>query len=1088
MSTEQTVANAAAEGVVSDGVVGEGVVHGEGRTAVQIAQAIDPTRTLTREQEGIVGAGLTPTLVVAGAGSGKTETLSQRILYLLDNARTLWGRDIAPSEILCLTFTRKAASEIAVRAAERIEALYGKDPARPEVNVATYNGYAASLVADHGLRVAVDPDSTVLTGAALWQLATRVVEEWTATLRTDSAVGTVTSAIARLAAQMRDHRVSPMALREWATATLAGIEELPRTAGDDIPGEIAGELASPVAKVRTLVALADLVEDFDRRKRDGSFLDYSDQIEIAVRLAQLPHVQAIEAAAYRAVLLDEFQDTSPPQLELFAHLFGDGHPVMAVGDPHQAIYGFRGASAEALERFVTAFSTPTPVDVRTLSVSWRNSTEILHAANAVVAPLKGGAVQGVPLRSRGEETGTPEPQLAVPGVTAIRSVTHLEEADAVAGFIAGRRAELGHRPQRPVTAAVLCRRRSQFSAIAEALALAGIPYEIVGLGGLLDIPEVADVLALLEVAHDPSRGDSMMRLLAGERVALGPRDLAALYDWAQVLAGPRTAREGQASIVDAVADLPPTGWVSYAGRELSDEARVRLADLAQVIDTIRRHTYLPLVEMLAFAERAWGLDIEVAVAQPRMHLRRAMDAFIDAARTFSAGAEHATVGAFLAWLEAARREEGGLDTPVSEPDPSAVQLITVHGSKGLEWDVVAIPGLNDGHFPSINAPTKTTPFYSSLGWLDGIGNVPHELRLDGARLPVWDTETAADHGDLRATFLEYRKACGRYTLGEERRLFYVALTRARSHVLLSGAWYPGTKRPTAPSLYVTELLDQERVTRGPWEDKPTEAPSVDQLRAPVPWPPTATVAQERRRDLADRVEVALAHGVTEPDPALPLVRELTAMIQERAARREAPVSLPPHLSTSALVALRRDRDAFAAQVRRPMPQEPTFAAQRGSDLHAWIERHFGHTMLWDDDEDDMWGAEDEVDADLARLRETFAASAWAGRTPIAVEVDVEFPVGGITVRSRIDAVFPAGGGLERVTVVDWKSGRPPADAAEREAREVQLAVYRLAWATWKEIPVEDVDAAFYYVATDTTVHPQRLLTRAEIEALIAGQG
>src|SRR5690606_7719417 len=152
--------------------------------------------------------GLGAAIVVAGAGSGKTETLSQRILYLLDNARQLWGEDISPSEILCLTFTRKAAGELAQRANERIEALYGRDPARPDVSVATYNGYAAGLAAEHGLRVGVAPDATVLSDAALWQLADAVVQSWDKAVETDSAVSTVTAAVPRLAQQARDHGIS----------------------------------------------------------------------------------------------------------------------------------------------------------------------------------------------------------------------------------------------------------------------------------------------------------------------------------------------------------------------------------------------------------------------------------------------------------------------------------------------------------------------------------------------------------------------------------------------------------------------------------------------------------------------------------------------------------------------------------------------------------------------------------------------------------------------------------------------------------------------------------------------------------------
>lgn len=1083
-----------------------GIVTGQGRTPAQLAAIVTPGRALTAEQETIIGAGLGPSLVVAGAGSGKTETLSMRILFLLDNARALWGRDLSPEEILCLTFTRKAAAEIAQRASERIESLYGRDPARPEVTVATYNGYAAGIAAEHGLRVAVDPESTVLTDAALWQLADAVVQSWDGAVDTESAVSTVTAAVPRLAQQARDHGVRPQELKDWALAALAHIDALPKREGDGAPGAMTQTLATRVAKLRTLAAMADLVQEFDHRKRAASHVDFSDQVDIAVRLSTLPQVRAVERSRYRAVLLDEFQDTSPPQLDLFAQMFGARHPVMAVGDPNQAIYGFRGASAAALGHFVQRFGADS-VARHTLSVSWRNEASILAAANATVAPLDWAAVRGVPLRSRGEELGQPEPLRAAPGVEAARFLTLQEEADAVVAFVQSRRQELAlGNADAVATAAVLCRRRAQIAPIADAFHRAGVDFEIVGLGGLLDVPEVADLLALLEVAHDPTRGDSLMRLVSGERIALGPRDLAALYDRAEQLAGPRDEREASASIIDALAELPDPTWVSREGRSLTPVALARLQRLAAAVDAMRRHTYLPLPELVLFAERVWGLDIEAAVARPHGAARRAVDALVDAARSFALGAEHATLGAFLAWLEAARAEEDGLSAPVREPDPHAVQLLTVHGAKGLEWDVVAVPGLNDGQFPKVTVPSQANPTHTDLGWLDGVGNLPYALRRDRDQLPSWGFHAARDHKQLQRSIDDFREQAGAYRLEEERRLFYVALTRARSHVMLSGSSFTGGSRAHAPATYVTELVDAGVVTRGQWAELPGdgEVPLPD-VRPPEAWPRAVTPAQAVRREIAVEVEAqrhVLGHEVSAPatwDPDWPLSREIGAMLAERAHRGSQPVTLPQHLSTSALVALRRDRAAFADTLRRPMPAEPTVAAQRGSALHAWIEQQYGHTTLLDDDElaAGLLGPDEEISgvenpaaaaaAELATLKERFSASEWARRTPTAIEVDVDLPIDGVTIRSRIDAVFPPGAGLDRVTVVDWKSGTPPRDAAERAAREVQLAVYRLAWATWQGVPLEDVDAAFYYVASNITARPEQLLNREQIVALLRGE-
>lgn len=1064
----------------------EGIIVGRGRDPHALQSAVDPKRNLTAEQAAVVGSGGGPMLVVAGAGSGKTETLSMRILYLLDNARELFGTDISPDQILCLTFTRKATAELAERSSERIAHVFGKDPARPEVHVSTYNGYAASLVADHGLRVGIDPSSTVLTNAALWQLADSLVQGWPDAVDTDAAVSSVTVAIPRLAAQLRDHQLTTTELISWCEEALTYFSNLPSAKPKGETGQLSGDAAAVASKIRSLASLALLVDEFERRKREGSAIDFADQVAIAVQLAQLPHVREVEAAKYRAVLLDEFQDTSPPQLELFASLFGQSHPVMAVGDPNQAIYGFRGASAEALTQFVEQFGTVTPVEQRTLSVSWRNEAAILDVANQVVSGLNNGGITFAPLRSKGAELQLAEPVRTAPGVTASRFDSAEEEADAVAAFLLARRAELGHSDSQPVTAAVLCRRRSQYEVIANALAANDIPFEIVGLGGLIDEPELADLLALLEVAHDPSRGDSLMRLLSGERLAIGPSDLMALNDLAEEIAGPRRHREGSPSIADALQELPAEDWVSRHGRTFTPPARVRFTALAAVIDSIRRHTYLSVPELISFTERAWALDIETAVARPWTHGQRAIDAFVDASRRFVAGAEHATLGAFLAWLEAARREENGLDAPVREPDPVAVQLLTVHGSKGLEWDVVVVPGMNDGQFPSITAPSKSDANYRDKGWISELGEIPFELRRDRGRLPKLDYTQASDTSQLTKSVAEFAIATGRYVLTEERRLFYVALTRARSHVLLSGSWYAGGKTLRTPSLYVEELRQLGAVTQADWStDPPSTAPESDHQRAGI-WPREATPAQAIRRELAAQVD-----ATRDPQPAAsaPLVKEVTAMLKERAERSAKAPGLPSHLSTSAVVALRRDRETFMSQLLRPMPQEPTSAAHRGQTLHLWIERQFGHASLLDVESLDFGdlGPGEETDSDLDRLKRTFAASEWANRTPVAIEVDIEMPIVGTAIRSRIDAVFPAGSGLDKVTVVDWKSGRPPTDPTEKAAREVQLAVYRLAWSRMKGIPIADVDAAFYYVAADATVRPEHLLTEEEIEELLAGR-
>ncbi|GIG55353.1 ATP-dependent DNA helicase [Demequina activiva] len=1091
-----------------------GHVDGYSRTVPELAAIISPDTSPTPEQSAIIGAGLEPTLIVAGAGSGKTETLSMRMVYLLDHGERLFGRPISPDEILCLTFTRKAAAEIAERAAARITSVFGADPARPPVSVATYNGYAASLVAEHGLRLGTDPDAATLTDAALWQIADAVVSQWSDPVDTAASVSTLTRAVSSFAAQTREHLTTPFEVRDWARGTLDGLAALPGARGGTALVNANGNPtpeANALKQLTTLIDLAPMAHEFLRRKREGSYLDFSDQVAYGVALADLDTVQAIERSRYRVVLLDEFQDTSPAQLRLFARMFGADHPVMAVGDPNQAIYGFRGASASALSAFVEQFGGAEHVSRRSLSVSWRNEAAVLAAANMVASALpEQGAVRVEPLRSTGQYLGRPEPRRAAPGVVAHMAQDLSDEADAVAAFIVARRREIGRSGVQP-TAAVLCRRRSQFGSIVEALAKAGLDYEVVGLGGLIDTPEVAELIALLQVAHDPSRGDSLMRLLAGERIALGPRDLMALKDWSDHDADRSPGadrsvpglREHARTIVDGLDSLPGPAWVSREGRSFTPEGLARLATLREVVRAIRQHTYLSLTETIAFAERAWCLDIEAEVSRPDGRASRNVDAFLDAARTFAAGAERATLGAFLAWLDAARDEERGLTAPVKEPEPGAVQVLTCHSAKGLEWDIVAVPGLTQGastrgrsQFPSGAVPTVVSEdgrrriMVKDSGWMSEAGQLPYPLRLDRDDLPPLDLGDVVDRASLKEAIEDFKAEAGAHRVDEERRLFYVALTRARSHVLLSGSWWTAAASRSAPSLFLAELRDAGVVDDTSWAPEPAEdaeRPVREPAMALWPGPPSAE--QATRRDLAARVREAL-DAREQPATAwedLPFGRDIEAMLAERARRGgpAAAVPMPGHLTASHLVAMRRDRDAFARQLRRPVPQEPTLASARGTAMHAWIEAHYGHPTLW---EPDAMLADDGDDGDdIAALRATFEASEWAGRQPSDIEVKVEMPLGGVTIRSRIDAVFPPGQGLDKVTVVDWKSGAPPPDADERAAREVQLAIYRLAWSAWKGIPLEEVDAAFYYVGADTTVWPERLLERDEIVALLRGE-
>lgn len=326
----------------------------------------------TPEQVAVIEAPLEPMLVVAGAGSGKTATMTDRVTYLVANSL------VRPSEVLGLTFTRKAASELAERVERHLALLHrhglgsGAEPADAELSgasssagllgedrprISTYNAYAGSLVKDYGLRIGVEPDAGLIGDAGRYQLAARVVESWDTDLDVDVKPVTVIGAVADLAGALAEHLLTPHEAAEAMLRLADELEDKEPVARAKAP--MAG-VARVVRSLRSRAALMPLVAQFAALKSERSVLDFADQVALAARIARdVPAVGEAERTSARVVLLDEYQDTSVAQLRMLRGLFGGGHPVTAVGDPHQGIYGWRGASAGSLLAFDTDFPAPT---------------------------------------------------------------------------------------------------------------------------------------------------------------------------------------------------------------------------------------------------------------------------------------------------------------------------------------------------------------------------------------------------------------------------------------------------------------------------------------------------------------------------------------------------------------------------------------------------------------------------------------------------------------------------------------------------------------------------------------------------------
>ena len=912
------------------------------RSALDIAEMLNGTdgKKPTPEQVRMIEAGPAPTLVIAGAGSGKTATMVDRVIWLVDNGF------VRPEEVLGVTFTRKAATELRSRMRAGLNTLRRSRRVAPsdeelregiaDPTVLTYHSYANNLVKEYGLRLGVEQDAQMLGDAQKWQLAAQIVQYWEGELPLDKdgvpvSAATMINQMLQLSDECAEHLVEPQQVIDFCTEQLAAYAAVPEPRRET-------KTEKDILKVQRLLrnrrVYARMAMSYARVKARMQVLDFGDLMRFAARIAEAdPAIREGERARFKVVLLDEFQDTSHAQMSLFSSIYGadeaagiPAHPVMAVGDPKQSIYGFRGASDGQMFSFYRHFPTA-HVQPLFLSIAWRNDISVLNAANHVAEKLKEvpewvraadgdiTAAQVPDLRPRCAlvgEPGSPAFEQAAAGMVGRVDLTYhdsdREEAVAIAERIAAMRAQAVREYERAYAAhrsgdgsvrprlkmpeiAVLARVHGQLDPIRVECERLGIPVQQVGLGGLLSQPEVVDLVSALRVLADPNRSDALARLLTGARWRLGAADMLALGDWAQSLVREReralreqmalrmlaeaedaddaaainlqaehlrAAQErldetlkgavedssGYASLIEAVENLPQDGadgeplyGEQYRGRRFSPAALERLRAFAEQMRVLRAGLSEDLGTLLYEIERTMLLDIELAVRPGTDPLgsRANLDAFHEVAAAYGmsaprinamiyagsdgVSAEEGDPGArrfllssggvsyvmgFLAWLERADDEEKGLALGAVEPDPNAVQLMTMHAAKGLEWDHVLLPGLcgsaTGGQTPNLWQVSASTalpwPLRGDREYLPSILETPEEITA---------FEKAKDLEDYLA---EHKDDAAEHAGMEDRRLMYVAMTRARNLLALSAyRWKSAAATPQPVQPFWEELME-----------------------------------------------------------------------------------------------------------------------------------------------------------------------------------------------------------------------------------------------------------------------------------------
>ena len=1019
-----------------------------------------------------------PVAIVAGAGSGKTAVMAARVAHLVVSGAA------RPSSILGLTFTNKAAAELDERMRRSLEHL--DLPPGEEVAVFTYHGFADRLLRDFGPKIGLEPEVALLSEAQRLLLIERLFAEITFDRLRVTYLPSLVSKVRSLAEACANHLVTPEAVAVADDALVKRYED----ANKKLPAKLKNTLHDRPEICRVVRAYVD-------RKAALGRIDYGDQIAFAYKLVtERSEVAAALAERWPVVLLDEYQDTNVAQRKMMQAIYGEGAAITVVGDPDQAIYAWRGATLYNILRFPEHFE---PARGRTLQRSFRSGRRILRAADAVISAIPKERRGGDKVLEHHPDTGEGE-------VTCDLFASDVDEAASIAvdvKKIAGEDGEgLFGRKVPFGEVAVLCRKRRLFHKIQQALRDEGIPVEVVGLGGLLAVPEVIDVLAYVRLVATPSDNVAFARVAMGPRWRIGPGDMAVLARWAAANTGDFQDRlketlgsedevdpgEERFSLSEALDHVD-------AIEDLSDEAAARLrrlrADLEAMRAAVRGATLVEAIERIldisGVEEEIAAHDTPVAAAA-----RANLGSFLDHAGEFSPLEGEATIAAFLEYLEVARSSE---DLEIAQPQmDDAVKLMTVHQAKGLEFDLVFVPGLAKDIFPDDKVTDNP---------LSAQGELPYSVREDRESLPEFDVGTP-----LKA----FNDALKERAMEDERRLAYVAFTRARKALRISAAHWYGIdyerKTPNGPGLFLAELTGPLGDHAGEEHDAPEGAPLPEvtvRTRAECPetnpligelarraesWPPAAADASDDLLPAGWRstVEDALSDdsvverlvdraGVARTD----FERERGVVGEQLQIVTAPPAPTRPDdrltsLSVSAVVQLARCPKQFYWTVVRPLPRRPSAGARLGQEIHRWIElRSIGQGRL-DDPEDGPDLTPEELEdeppptarapgprpATADDLKRAFETSRFASLSPRYTEQAFSMPVGdGYLVRGRIDAVYVHPGG--RWEIVDFKTGREP-DAGDPNAG-LQLAVYALAARRIWGVDPENLDVTYLYLST-----------------------
>jgi DNA helicase-2/ATP-dependent DNA helicase PcrA len=882
-----------------------------------------------------------PLLVIAGAGTGKTRVITERIRHLLQSDESLSGENI-----LGLTFTNKAAGEMKARVV-RATGERGKN-----VTLATFHAFCEGLLKEAA------PERLMIDKVDHWILLRRNLER----LKLDkyrrlADPGQFLNDFVDFFSRCQDELVSSEDYQRYAD----GLAEQLETGRGALDEDTFKERDEEVALQREIARAYRASEELLREKKRVSF---GSLITGAVELLETnADVRRTQREKYRYILVDEFQDTNIAQLRLLELLAGDQKNIVAVGDNDQAIYRFRGASFGSFKLFLERFagwregadSTPFRVS---LVENYRSTPNILRVATQVIAQNTVSADFPKKVLSANKEEGE-----------KIR-IVELENEESEARWIASelQRSHAAGRKWRDF--AVLYRQHAHRDELVEELSRHKIPFVISKLS-ILDHPLVKDVLAYLRLIAAPFDDIACARVLAAPAWGLEPADLVRLAE---------RARKEKKALCDML--QAPQGQLAF------DSLHAALGRLVEFLSeqrkTLRRQSAREilgdLLEWLEVPQRASAPD--------RKYVAR-LSEFV---KEWEPKSETRSLAEFVEYLGYYSQAGGTISLEDDFPG-DAVQLMTVHGAKGLEFPQVFLLRINNKKFP---ATERSRVF------------------------------------EFPAALMKEGEPAVQFHIQEERRLFYVALTRAENRLTLTTLTEKKAKIP----VFVEDILMAPLIKRR----------DVRQLRPKLPEAPNTT-----NKDAQSATDAQLFPAFAEPP-------KIFSRIADWALEFHPPTPEPLTLSPSAVSGYRSCPQQYLFSRRWSLKEGPKAVLSFGSVMHTTIKRFVGQlrkgTKLPFEEVarifESEWssaGFEDDYQENgykqdgLEQLRAFHASVLETPPQVLEQEKSFELPLANnVTIIGRMDQVNSLG--RKDVEIIDYKTGKPKKDADAK--KDLQLSLYALA--------------------------------------------